>query len=440
MRELEHRYPNELLVIGVHSAKYTTERDDRHLAAAVQRLELEHPVVNDRAMRVWQEYGVRAWPTLMFISPDGKVLGKHEGEFPLEPMIKIIEELLAEFRQAQLLEPGPFELTATPAQPAGLLAFPNAVALSPDGTRLYIADTNHHRIVVCDAAGRIETVLGDGLPGLVDGSAAHARFNHPHGLALDGQTLYVADTGNHAIRRVDLPDGLVTTTAGTGAQAQSYGSGGAALATDLNSPWDLAVWDGVLYIAMAGNHQLWLHALGSDQVRRYAGTGHEGRRDGRVAAAWLAQPSSLAAAAGRLLFADAETSSIRTCDLVTNEHGLVTTLAGKDLFDWGDEDGPLDQALLQHAAGVAGGAGEVFVADTYNNKVKRIDPARGEITTLAGDGEPGHVDSVGRDARFFEPHGLALGEGRLYVADTNNHAIRVIDQATGTVSTLALKS
>jgi hypothetical protein len=438
LRELEHRFPDELVVIGVHSAKYTTERDDRHLAAAVQRLELDHPVVNDHAMRLWQEYAVRAWPTLMFLGPDGKAIGKHEGEFPLEPMAEIIEQMLDEFRQTQMLEPGPFELGTTLEVTSEPLAFPNAVALSDDGTRLYIADTNHHRIVACAADGRIESVIGDGDAGLLDGRAEQARFNHPHGLALDGPAIYVADTGNHAIRRIDLAGGEVTTIAGTGSKAQSYGSGGPALATELNSPWEVAVHDGTLYIAMAGNHQLWLHTLGSDEVRRYAGTGHEGRRDGRVAAAWLAQPSSIAVAESRLLFADAETSSVRTCDLATIEHGMVATLVGQDLFDWGDEDGPLTAALLQHTAGVAGGADVVYVADTYNNKIKRIDLTRGVITTLAGDGEPGHVDGAGHQARFFEPHGLALGQGRLYLADTNNHAIRCIELPTGEVSTLEL--
>ena len=439
MRELERRFAHKLVIIGVHSAKYTAEGRDEHLRQTVRRLELDHPVVNDHSMRIWQEYGVRAWPTLMFVGPDGKVIGKHEGEFPLEPMVEIVEGMLAEFEAEGLLTPESFELGDVPGAPDRFLAYPSAIQATADGT-LYIADTNHNRIVISDGDGLVQRVIGSGAAGLLDGTAEQAAFHHPHGLALDEGVLYVADTGNHAVRSIDLETGIVSTLAGTGRKALSYGSGGPALETDLSSPWDVAVHNGVLYIAMAGNHQLWLHALGSGEVRRYAGTGHEGKRDGRVAAAWLAQPSAIAVAAERLVFADAETSSVRTCDVVSVENGLVTTVAGKDLFDWGDTEGPLDAALLQHAAGVAGGGELLYVADTYNNKIKRIDLARREIATLAGDGAAGYADGEGTAAHFFEPHGLALTAGMLYVADTNNHLIRKVDLATGAVSSIDVRA
>jgi DNA-binding beta-propeller fold protein YncE len=320
-----------------------------------------------------------------------------------------------------------------------VLAFPAAVQVAADRATLYIADTNHNRILVCEAAGQVQRVIGSGTAGLLDGAAERAMFHHPHGLALDGDSLYVADTGNHALRQVDLATGAVTTLAGTGAKASTYGSGGPALETDLNSPWDVALHDGVLYVAMAGNHQLWVHALGSDEMRRYAGTGHEGKRDGRSTAAWLAQPSAIDVVGDGLIFADAETSSVRTCDFIANDNGMVVTVVGKDLFDWGDVNGPLDGALLQHTAGVTGGAAALYVADTYNNKVKRIDVARNEIMTLAGDNEAGCADGDGLAARFFEPHGLALADGTLYVADTNNHLIRRIDLATGVVTTIEVR-
>ncbi len=434
MRELEAQFPDDLVIIGVHSAKYTAEGYDAHLQDAVRRLHIDHPVVNDHAMRVWSEYAVRAWPTLMIIGPDGRVIGKHEGEFDPDAMSVAVQQMVDE--AAADLDRSSFDLGVPLPSVGGELAYPAAVGVV--GNRLYIADTGHHRVLVCTLDGEIELVIGSGDAGFRDGEAGQAQFRAPHGLTHHNGTLYVADTENHSIRRIDLATGAVATLAGTGHIARSYGSGGAALATDLRSPWDVVVVDEVLYIAMAGNHQLWSHRLGSDQIRRYAGTGHEGKRDDRVPRAWLAQPSGIATYRGDLLFADAETSSIRRS--ATDADGEITTLVGKDLFDWGDIDGPLDSALLQHATGVAADpeTGMIYVADTYNNKLKRIDPEERTITTFAGTGDPAHADGPPDIAAFFEPHGLSIAHGRLYVADTNNQVVRTVDLESGSVSTLRI--
>lgn len=440
MRELEARFPEHLVVIGVHSAKYPAERDDRHLAAAIQRLEVDHPVVNDAAFAVWQSYAVRAWPTLMFIDPRGMVIGKHEGEATSEMLAPVIEQMVAEFASAGLLSGALIPHEAPPA-PTGTLAFPGKVEATAD--RLFIADTNHHRIVETRLDGAVERVFGAGSPALRDGRGEAAGFNAPQGLTLTEAALIVADTGNHAIRRVDLADGMVTTLAGTGSLAHGYSSGGPALETSLRSPWDVAVIDDVVYVAMAGTHQIWTHRLGGDDVRRAVGSGHEGLRDGTVASAWLAQPSGIAVGAnGRtLVFTDSETSAVRVCDLPGAEGAQVRTLFGEGLFDFGDIDGDAPTARLQHPLGVAvdRATGLLYVADTYNNKIKRIDPARRVIETWLGSGEAGHQDGVGQETRFFEPAGLSVTAGALYIADTNNHVVRRADLATGVVETIEVR-
>jgi sugar lactone lactonase YvrE len=434
LRDLEAKFPEHLAVIGVHSAKYTTERRDVHLAQAVRRLGIHHPVVNDGEMRLWSEYAVRAWPTLMFVGPDGRVIGKHEGEFDPDAMEVAVHQIIEEASAARALSGASLDLIAEPEPLATTLAFPTAVQVS--GERLFIADTMHHRIVIATLDGEIEQLIGSGEMGFLDGGANEASFHAPHGLDVYDGWIYVADTENHAIRAVELKTGQVSTIAGTGGIARSYGSGGSALETSLRSPWDVTVVDGTLYIAMAGNHQLWMHRLGSDEVRRFAGTGHEGKRDDRVPRAWLAQPSGVGPLRDGLVFADAETSSVRTSSLTTD--GEVVTLVGKDLFDWGDVDGSLSGALLQHTTGVAWEPDSdlIYVSDTYNNKVKRIDLAERRITTLAGTGDPAHADGPADVAAFFEPHGLAVANGFLYVADTDNHAIRAVHLTTGVVSTI----
>lgn len=440
MRELESRFPEHLAIIGVHSAKYPAERDDRHLAAAVQRLDLNHPVVNDADFRIWQSYAVRAWPTLMFIDPRGMVIGKHEGEATAEILAPVVEQMIAEFSAAGLLSGAPIPRHA-PTAPGATLAFPGSVFAAAD--RLYIADTNHHRIVEARLDGQIERLYGSGSAALRDGRGEDACFHAPQGLTLAGNALIVADTGNHAIRRIDLSDGAVTTLAGVGELAHGYVSGGPARETRLRSPWDVAVVGDVVYIAMAGTHQLWMYRQGGADVRRAVGAGHEGLRDGSAASAWLAQPSGIATGQGgrALVFTDSETSAVRVSDLPGADGAQVRTLVGEGLFEFGDIDGDSRTARLQHPLGVAVdvSSGVIYIADTYNNKIKRIDPARQVVETWLGDGGAGQRDGVGPGARFFEPAGLSVGEGMLYIADTNNHAIRRADLATGAVETVEIR-
>ena len=434
MRELESHFRGQIVVVGVHSAKYTTEGRDIHLKHAVRRLHIDHPVVNDHEMRIWGEYAVRAWPTLMFIGPDGRVIGKHEGEFDPDAMRSAITQMIDEASRAGDLQPTPLDLVDEVASAGGALSYPAAVQVSQG--RIFIADTGNNRIVITSLNGIVDRMIGSGVPAFRDGPADTAAFHAPHGLEIAENTVYVADTENHSVRAIELGSGEVKTVAGTGRIARSYGSGGKAVETELRSPWDLALVDDSLFISMAGNHQLWMHRIGSDEIRRYAGTGHEGKRDDRVPRAWLAQPSGIVSYRDGLLFADAETSSIRTS--AATPAGKVVTLVGKDLFDWGDIDGDIDNALLQHATGVAvdPDTGMIYISDTYNNKIKRLDSTRGQISTLAGSGDATHADGPGTMAAFFEPHGLSVADGLLYVADTNNQAIRTIDLESERVSTI----
>ncbi|MBI4308496.1 MAG: alkyl hydroperoxide reductase [Chloroflexi bacterium] len=436
LRKLEQKYRQEMVVIGVHSAKFTSEKQTENIRKAVLRYGIEHPVVNDRESLVWRQYAARAWPTLMFIDPVGKVIGKHEGEIAYEPFDQLIGEMVREFDGQGLIDRRPLEFRHE-AEGGMPLLFPGkALADGPSG-RLFIADSGHHRILVVSGAGAVQQVIGAGEPGLVDGDARSARFNAPQGLALDGASLYVADTENHAVRRVDLEKRRVETIAGVGQQAQAYGAGGPARTVALSSPWDLALRKGALYIAMAGVHQLWALDVVGQTAHPYAGSGREGLLDAGLSQAWLAQPSGIATDGERLYFADSETSAIRAADL--DGGGIVCTIVGRDLFEYGDVDGEGDAVRLQHPLGLCWYDGQLYVADTYNNKIKRVDPRSREAVTLAGTGNPGHRDGLGLQAQFHEPGGVSAAGGKLYVADTNNHAIRVVDITSGEVATLELK-
>src|SRR6185503_12505219 len=303
--------------------------------------------------------------------------------------------------------------------------------------QLFIADSNHNRIVVAALEdSSVKEVIGSGEIGLIDGGFDQAAFNHPQGMALDGNTLYVADTENHAIRAVDLVKRTVMTIAGTGEQSRKLVTfGGQGKQVALNSPWDLALVNGMLYIPMAGPHQLWQMNPKTGGIAPFAGSGPEARVDGFLAEAALAQPSGITTDGKKLYFADSEVSSIRSADLDPN--GKVETIVGEDLFEFGDKDGKGSHVRLQHPLGVVYHEGTLYVADTYNNKIKRVSPKDKTSETFAGTGEGGLRD--GGRATFDEPSGVSVAFGKLYIADTNNHAIRVADLRTKKVETLEIK-
>ncbi len=433
LRKLEKKYANELAVVGVHSAKFPNEKDTQNLQKAVQRYELEHPVINDAEFQVWQQYTCRAWPTLMFIDPQGKVIGKHEGEILLESFDNLLNQMIAEFDADDLIDRRPLPV-APGYKHDGALSFPGKVVADASNDRLFISDSNHNRILVTSLDGAVKEVIGSGEAGLADGSFDSSEFDHPQGMVLVADTLYVADTESHAIRKVDLSSLTVETIAGTGDQGFSREGRSSGKEMALSSPWDLAYHEGTLYIAMAGIHQLWSMSLADGMVGPYAGTGQESLTDGPLASATLAQPSGITSDGSQLYFADSETSSIRSADL--DPTGRLRTIVGSDLFVFGDVDGTEHRVMLQHPIGITNFDGTIYVADTYNHKIKRVLPATRSAFTLLGTGESGHRDGEGKQALFSEPCGLSIAGGKIYIADTNNHAIRLADLETSEVSTL----
>jgi DNA-binding beta-propeller fold protein YncE len=436
LERLEAEYPDELVVIGVHSAKFDNEGDTANIRSVIARYGLTHPVVNDRDFAVWDQWGVNAWPTVVVVDPAGNIVGGHSGEGIYPILQPVVESLVVEFDGRGLIDRTPVDLEPT-RPPNTVLSFPGKVQVDAAGGRLFVADTNHHRVVIADLdTGRVLDVAGSGAAGFAEGGFDEARFDQPQGMALsgDGETLFVADLGNHAIRALDLVGRTVITLVGTGEQAPAYPPvPGTAPAVALDSPWDLLLVDELLYVAMAGSHQIWTLDLASGRIEPVAGSGAEGVGGGAAGEVSLAQPSGLATdGAGTVYFADAESSSIR---FISDDR--VGLLAGGDggLFDFGLVDATGRGARFQHPLGVAYTGGAVFVADTYNSVIRRIDAATGAVTTFAGS-TSGWRD--GAAARFDEPGGIAAAGNRLYVADTNNHAIRVIDLTTGVTTTLVL--
>jgi len=441
LKRLEAEHPDSLVVIGVHSAKFEAEGQLESIRQAVLRYGLKHPVVNDVDFQIWQQFGVGAWPTLVLIDPVGNVVGYHMGEGVYEVFKPIIAVMEDEYRRYGELDTRPLNVKLeSETAISSALSFPGAVLADEAGQRLFIADSNHHRILVSDFEGQLQMVIGAGVSGFVDGDFISARFNRPQGMALspDGNILYVADLENHAVRAIDLIEHEVTTIAGDGELARFYPSGNPALETSLNSPWDVLLYDGKLYIAMAGMHQIWVLNLEDNSIAVFAGSGQEGLEDGAPQTATLAQPSGLATDGEYLYFTDPEASAVRRVPL--DGSGELTTIVGADLFTFGDQDGPFSETQLQHALGITYYQGDLYLADTYNYKIKVLDLEAQTSTTWLGNGEMGYANGAAEAAQFAEPSSISIADGRAFIADTNNHLIRVADLATGEVSVLSLSN
>jgi thiol-disulfide isomerase/thioredoxin len=407
LRPLEQKYDGELVVVGVHSPKFVHEADPDALAAAVERYQVEHPVLDDPELVTWQAYTARAWPTLVLVDPEGYVVAQYAGEGHAHAIDALVAELREQHLAKGTLQPGDSPYVP-PVVPEGDLLFPAKAVALPSGGFL-VADAGHHSLVeLAEDGEKVLRRIGSGKRGLEDGGQDGARFNEPNGLCLlpsavaaeVGYDVVVADTVNHALRGVRLGDGGVTTLAGTGAQwMQGDGT------RTLSSPWDVTWWDGRIWVAMAGIHQLWTFEPQTGDVEVAGGTTNEGLLDGPLADAWFAQTSGFAPGARRLWLADSETSSLRYV-----EDGQVHTAVGTGLFDFGFRDGPAEKALLQHPLGVTVlPDGSVAVCDTYNGAVRRYDPTTGELTTVA--------------TGLAEPSGAVVVEDHLVVVESTAHRL-----------------
>jgi thiol-disulfide isomerase/thioredoxin len=413
LHALERDFGDELVIIGVHSPKFEHEKSDHAVAAATERYGVAHPVFNDPELWLWQQYAVRAWPTLVLIDPDGYVVAQAAGEGQASGLALMIEDLIARYDAAGTLRRGdnPYQ----PAEPsAGALRFPaKAIRLggAAPGGRLLVADSGHHQLAETELDGvTVRRRIGSGERG-----SGGQRLAEPNGLtelpakvaAEAGFDVVVADTANHQLRGVRSADAAIVHTVDLAAGLTGVSTVTGPVPAVL-SPWDVAWWpaSGQVVIAAAGVHLLlgWDPRTGAVSI--LAGAGVEGLKDGPALDGWLAQPSGLAVQGERVWFADSENSALRYLDTA----GQLHTAVGEGLFDFGHRDGPAGQARFQHPLGLAVLAdGSIAVADTYNGAIRRYDPATDEVSTLA--------------TGLAEPSGLVLVDGELVVVESAAHQL-----------------
>jgi thiol-disulfide isomerase/thioredoxin len=197
LKYLESTFARELVVVGIHTAKYDQESARGNIQQAIQRYGISHPVMNDYDRRMWNAYRVSGWPTQILIDPAGRVLQGFVGEHHREAMTRLITATVDLHRKQGTLKEEPLSAWEMPEPPDTPLRYPGKVSVDPATSRLVVADTNHHRLVLASLDGEVLAVIGRGQAGMADGAFATAAFRQPHGVVLEGNALYVADTGNH---------------------------------------------------------------------------------------------------------------------------------------------------------------------------------------------------------------------------------------------------
>lgn len=425
LRALEDQFPEELAVIGVHTPKFESEKDAENVKQAISRYDIRHPVLHDPTFQTWQAYAVRAWPTLVFVAPDGKVIGHAPGEPDPARLAQAVSDMITRGKSEGLMQAGTFTYTPQPTAQQRL-RFPGKVKPAPtefldDACHLIVADSGNHQIVLLDKDGNDILRIGSGSPGFEDGSLSNASFRDPQGFAVTDTIIYVADTNNHALRLIDLVAGTVTTLTGNGKRGPIISAPMTAQGTALASPWDVALMPNGIAIANAGTHQLVLIDYAHDQVLPLAGTGGEDIIDGPALSSLLAQPSGLFwdDDTNALFFADSETSALRAY-IPTEDGGMVESLIGTGLFDFGHINGPADAARLQHALGVWKTGDTLLIADSYNHAIRSLDMTTREVT----DWDDGSTCLDDVCLPLGEPAGVCSHQdGMIYLSDTNNHRI-----------------
>ncbi|WP_045727730.1 nhl repeat protein [Xanthomonas sp. GPE 39] len=425
LAELSHwqtRNPGRLQVIAVQVPRFDSEREPEGALKLLRRQGISVPIVLDADWKIWQRFNIHSWPTLVLLDADG---------FEYERLVGIggvvldraLQGVCAE--QPLSLDEDLRDVRETQPEPRLPLRFPTGLALAED--RLYIADSGHHRILECTTSGRVLRQFGTGTADLIDGELGQAAFHRPQGLAVQRGVLYVVDTGNHALRRIHLLTGQVDTLCGNGRAGEPVeGPVGQPPLVALNHPQDLVVADNHVYMAMAGDNCIWSYELGSRSLRRCAGAGTLELRDGSAYLAAFAQPCSLAVVNQVLYVCDALGSSVRSMQL---RGDLVQTLlGGQGVWDFGHEDGPRSRARLQfpQAIALSPDAPLLWIADSGNGSLRSLRLGGGELSTVA------------LPRRLHGPAGLAVGAGTVWIAETDAHAVLRYDIASGELSELPI--
>lgn len=408
---LLRRHGDSLQAAALLAPRFDAERDPRSLNQLQCEHALTYPLALDADWVAWQQFGIESWPTLLLLDAEGRERRRVVGAGPVAELAELVQALLAETTEAPQKKTSATSGKRNP-MPELPLSFPTAIVVA--GSKLYLADTGHHRILECDLNGRILRQFGSGAYDFLDGGATVAAFRRPQGLALQRETLFVADTGNHALRKIDLRSGDVATICGNGDAPSQVGT------AVIDQPCGLQASSSHLYVAMAGDNRICAYDLSKDVLETIAGSGFYAINDGNGMFAAFAQPTGLALRQDVLYVCDAGGSAIRAVYLRDQR---VQTLVGQGPYDFGNIDGPRSIARLQWPRAIA--------LDPHDPLLWIADAGNDRICTLRLGG--GVVSNHSMPQRLHNPGGVACGDDALWITDTGAHALLRLDGRDGTL-------
>lgn len=434
IKALEKEYGSKLTVIGVHSAKFVNEKDSKAIRKAILKYDINHPVINDDNLKIWNSFKISSWPSFVLINPKGNIIATYVGEEDIPRLKSEVKEVISKFKYQ--LNRASLPIMLEGANLIGnVLDFPTKLEYSSNfsyqkykNPALFIANSGANNIIVSSLSGDIIVKIGSKVDGFLDGDFSEASFSAPQGLLYDNGKLYVADKGNHALRLIDFKEEKVTTLIGSSKKGSFIDKKTSAKDVDLASPTDIEFFPDKNHIVIAnsGTHQILSYDLKKEEVSVLAGSGVEGIEDGKYPKNSLAQTADMDVFNKKLYFVDSKTSSLRVLD----SKGEVETLIGKGLFDFGNKDGSKEEALMQHPLGLLVDDTGAYISDSFNHVIRKYSFSSKKISSLVGSKVRGEDLGSAKSTEFDEPEGIKSILGNFYISDSNNNRIVLVNRGT----------
>ncbi len=433
MKKLKDEFGSKLTVIGVHVGKFEGDKASESVRKAVLKYDIDYPVINDNNSRIANLFAIKAIPSFALINVHGDLYETYEGDKKIGAIKKAIDKLISKYKFEISRDSLP-EVLEKYSVIGNVLSFPAHIEYVYDFSyksrsmpAFLISNSAKNSIIATSIIGDIAVQVGSGQVGFKDGKFGEAMFNSPRGLAFHAGKLYVADSGNSAIREIDFKTEEVRTILGSGVRGgiidQKNNLDSSEIELSLPLDVDFFPTKNDLVIANSGSNQILSYDLKGKKLKVIAGNGKNGIQDGKYPQNSLSETSALSSYAGKLYFVDSGSSSFRVLD-----EGEVKTLIGNSEMKFGYKNGDKSIALMQHPSGLLVDDTGAYISDGLNNRIRKYDFTTAQIRDLAGNGKAG--DKSGAITEFDEPVGIASILDRLFIIDSGNNRLLALNRGT----------